>query len=92
MSLYLCNAIYLELVVIDSPVGVERVDRGFSIKAAKTPLPAGTRMGLMLNFRVRNLAATLDRLRAAGVTIKKSEDTDYGKFAWVDDPDGNRLE
>jgi lactoylglutathione lyase len=47
----------------------------------------------MLNFRVENLDETLKALRSEGVTVDdKVEDYDYGKFAWIMDPEGNRVE
>ena len=47
----------------------------------------------MINYRVDDLDALLDKLQAAGVTIDpKREDASYGKFAWITDPDGNRVE
>ena len=47
----------------------------------------------MVNYRVDDLDALLDQLKAAGVTIDpKREDTDYGRFAWITDPEGNRIE
>jgi catechol 2,3-dioxygenase-like lactoylglutathione lyase family enzyme len=46
----------------------------------------------MINHRVSNLDAMLQQLKRAGVTVHKTEDHDYGRFAWVTDPEGNRLE
>ena len=46
----------------------------------------------MLNYRVADLKRLLDELRAAGVQIDKTEDYDYGRFAWITDPEGNRIE
>ncbi len=47
----------------------------------------------MVNYRVDDLDALLDQLRAAGVEIDpKREDADYGRFAWIVDPEGNRIE
>jgi len=47
----------------------------------------------LLNYRVDNLDALLETLRAAGVWIDpKREDYDYGRFAWIMDPEGNRIE
>ncbi|MFN2637168.1 MAG: VOC family protein [Gemmatimonadaceae bacterium] len=63
----------------------------FSIQQAKTPLPA-ERRECVINYRVYDLPAFLDQLRAAGVTIEKTEDFDYGRFAWIRDPEGNRIE
>ena len=49
--------------------------------------------GFMVNYRVENLDALLEALRAEGVWIDpKREDHDYGRFAWIMDPDGNRVE
>ena len=47
----------------------------------------------MVNYRVDDLDAMLDRLRAEGVEVDdKREDSEYGRFAWVMDPEGNRIE
>jgi predicted enzyme related to lactoylglutathione lyase len=47
----------------------------------------------MVNYRVDDLDALLDQLRAAHVPIDpKREDYDYGRFAWITDPEGNRIE
>ena len=47
----------------------------------------------MLNYRVENLDALLEALRAEGVRIDdKRQDADYGRFAWIYDPDGNKIE
>jgi len=47
----------------------------------------------MINYRVDDLDALLEQLQAAGVTIDpKRDDSDYGKFAWIVDCDGNRVE
>lgn len=47
----------------------------------------------MINYRVDNLDALLEELQRAGVEIvPHREEADYGKFAWIVDPDGNRVE
>ncbi len=47
----------------------------------------------MLNFAVDDLAAFLDRLKAKNVPILKRDDDDpSGKFAWIVDPDGTKIE
>jgi len=47
----------------------------------------------MINYRVRDLDAMLVQLRAAGVeTVGEPESGPYGRFAWVMDPDGNKVE
>jgi len=47
----------------------------------------------MINYRVDNMAEMLDQLRSAGVEIFKGpESHENGKFAWILDPDGNKVE
>jgi predicted enzyme related to lactoylglutathione lyase len=47
----------------------------------------------MINLRVRDLDAMLAQLRAAGATVdEKIEDGEHGRFGWVLDPEGHRLE
>ena len=47
---------------------------------------------LMINYRVANLDRMLEQLRRGGITVEKVEDYDYGRFAWITDPEGNRIE
>ena len=47
---------------------------------------------LMINYRVANLDRMLEQLRRNGVKIEKVEDYDYGRWAWIMDPEGNRIE
>ena len=48
---------------------------------------------LMVNFRVRDLEAMLEQLRAAGVQVDdRVHDMEYGRFGWASDPEGNRFE
>lgn len=47
----------------------------------------------MMNFRVENLDELLAALKEEGVTVmEKTEEYDYGKFGWILDPDGNKIE
>jgi predicted enzyme related to lactoylglutathione lyase len=47
----------------------------------------------MVNYRVDNLDAMIAQLRAAGVTVDdKVEDSEFGRFGWATDPEGNRFE
>jgi predicted enzyme related to lactoylglutathione lyase len=47
----------------------------------------------MVNFRVRDLDAMLAQLRAAGAAVDdKVLEESYGRFGWVTDPEGNRVE
>jgi catechol 2,3-dioxygenase-like lactoylglutathione lyase family enzyme len=47
----------------------------------------------MVNYRVDDMDALLEKLSAAGVWIDpKREDHSYGRFAWIKDCDGHRVE
>ena len=47
----------------------------------------------MVNYRVRDLDAMLAQLRAAGVPVDDSiHESEFGRFGWATDPEGNRFE
>ena len=61
--------------------------------AADTKYFEPSTASFMVNYRVRDLDAMLAQLRAAGVQVDdKVEDSDFGRFGWAMDPDGNRIE
>ena len=47
----------------------------------------------MINYRVDDLHALLAALRAEGCQVEdKVDESEYGKFGWVIDPEGNKVE
>ena len=47
----------------------------------------------MINYRVADLHALLSALREEGCTVlDKLDESEYGKFGWVIDPEGNKVE
>ena len=71
-------------------------EAGFTVFS---PFPADTDyfgrpdQPFMLNFRVPDLDAALAALAAAGVRIDGArQDEPYGRFAWVYDPEDNKIE
>lgn len=47
----------------------------------------------MINYRVDDLTALLAQLKSNGVEIVQGPDSaENGKFAWIMDPDGNKIE
>jgi len=47
----------------------------------------------MINYRVENLASLLQALRDGGCQVlDKVDDSEFGKFGWVIDPEGNKVE
>jgi predicted enzyme related to lactoylglutathione lyase len=54
---------------------------------------APSKSTFMVNYRVDDLAALLSALREEGCNVlDKTEDSEYGKFGWVMDPEGNKVE
>ena len=47
----------------------------------------------MINFAVDDMDAIIARLTAHNVLILKRDDNDpFGRFAWIEDPDGTKIE
>lgn len=65
----------------------------WSLFPAKTRYFRREPQQFMINYRVNNLRAVLAKLRRERVRVaKKVEELEYGKFAWVQDSEGNWLE
>ncbi|PXV54678.1 hypothetical protein SAMN04487785_112105 [Dyella jiangningensis] len=61
--------------------------------AADTTYFAPSTQPFMVNFRVDDLQGLLTRLKDAGVTEDDSvQESEFGRFGWVMDPEGNRIE
>jgi predicted enzyme related to lactoylglutathione lyase len=51
------------------------------------------RASFMVNYVVEDLHSVLEALRSEGCEVdSKVDDSDYGLFGWVMDPEGNRIE
>jgi predicted enzyme related to lactoylglutathione lyase len=47
----------------------------------------------MVNYRVDDVHALVKALRAEGCNVmEKVDESEYGKFGWVMDPEGNKVE
>jgi predicted enzyme related to lactoylglutathione lyase len=47
----------------------------------------------MINYRVEDVRGLVAQLKQEGCNVlDKIEDTEYGLFAWVVDPEGNKVE
>jgi predicted enzyme related to lactoylglutathione lyase len=54
---------------------------------------APSKSSFMVNYRVDNVHALVAALRAEGCNVlEKIDESEYGKFAWVIDPEGNKVE
>ena len=73
----------------DSPPGMTI----WSLFAQNTNKMEPSSSSFMINFRVADLDALLGALRTEGCNVlDKTETSDFGKFGWVIDPDGNKVE
>lgn len=60
---------------------------------AETKYFAPSQKDFMFNYRVENLTRLLELLKAEGVEqVGEMETYDYGKFAWIMDCEGNKIE
>ena len=59
---------------------------------AATDYFAPSTSSFMINYAVDDMEAMVARLTAKGVAILKRDDGDFGKFAWILDPEGNKIE
>ncbi|MCB9898117.1 MAG: VOC family protein [Planctomycetes bacterium] len=60
---------------------------------ADTTYFAPSQASFMVNYRVEDLDAVLAALRAEGCQVDdKVEESEFGRFGWVIDPEGNKVE
>jgi len=65
----------------------------WSVFPASSDCFAPSSAPFMVNYRVEDLAALLEILRAEGCEVDPRQETsEFGAFGWVMDPDGNRVE
>jgi predicted enzyme related to lactoylglutathione lyase len=65
----------------------------WSVASADGDLFAPSQSSFMVNYRVADLQSLLVALRAEGCDVlEKTDDSEYGKFGWVIDPEGNKVE
>ena len=71
-----------------TPVGGTTV---WSIGSGKNFAPS--KAPFMVNYRVADLHGVIAALRSEGCNVlDKTDDSEYGKFGWVIDPEGNKIE
>jgi predicted enzyme related to lactoylglutathione lyase len=80
-------------IEIDKPDANEPALTAWSPFAADTKYFAPSEKPFMFNYRVENLVELLKVLKEEGVTIVgEMQEYSYGKFGWIMDPDGNKIE
>ena len=74
----------------DNPIGGTTT---WSVSDANSDYYAPSTSSFMVNYRVADLLALLVALRKEGCNVlEKTDDSEYGKFGWVIDPEGNKIE
>jgi predicted enzyme related to lactoylglutathione lyase len=72
------------------PVGGTTI---WTVSDAATDYFAPSTSTFMVNYRVADLHALVKTLRDEGCQVlDKTDDSEYGKFGWVIDPEGNKVE
>jgi predicted enzyme related to lactoylglutathione lyase len=72
-----------------TPVGGTTI---WSVGADEGGFGPGT-ASFMVNYRVHDLHALVAALREEGCNVlDKVDESEYGRFAWVIDPEGNKVE
>lgn len=65
----------------------------WSVGSADGDSYAPSKASFMINYRVADLASLLGALREEGCQVlDRTDDSEYGKFGWVMDPEGNKVE
>lgn len=65
----------------------------WSISPEQSDQFAPSQSSFMINYRVEDLQSLVSVLREERCNVlERIEDTEYGKFAWVIDPEGNKIE
>jgi predicted enzyme related to lactoylglutathione lyase len=86
-----CSSFYKPFDYRDLEDGSVKRSTTWAILPSKDDIHGKPRTG-QINYRVKSMAETLSHLQSKGVAIEKTEDCEYGKFAWVTDPEGNKIE
>jgi predicted enzyme related to lactoylglutathione lyase len=71
----------------------DKAATAWNIEDSNTDKFSPSQSTFMINYRVDDLTGMITSLKEAGVEIlKEPESSEYGKFASIMDPDGNRIE
>lgn len=74
----------------DKPTGGTTI---WAVSSEKSDQFAPSQAPFMINYRVEDLHAVVAALKAEGCNVlDKIDESEYGKFAWVIDPEGNKVE
>src|SRR6185503_5336880 len=78
---------------LDNPNAKEPASTSWSPFKNDTDYFNPSQKQFMINYRVENLVELLKALKEEGVTVVGDvQEFPYGKFGWIMDPDGNKIE
>lgn len=90
---------HLGITMVFQWTDLSRPDQNFPANTAWNPFAADTKYfalstkPYMFNYRVNDLDKVLKSLKQEGISeTQPSEKHSYGKFAWIMDPEGNKIE
>jgi predicted enzyme related to lactoylglutathione lyase len=87
-----CNSIFATFESRD--IGNPEIKRttAWAIMSTDQDIKDKPRTG-QVNYRVKNMGEVISHLKSKGVVIEKTQEyPEYGNFAWLKDPDGNKIE
>ncbi|MFM7430590.1 MAG: VOC family protein [Flammeovirgaceae bacterium] len=80
-------------IEVDKPDAKEPAVTAWSTFDEKTKYLEPSQKPFMFNYRVENLVELLKALKEEGIEIVgEIQEYPYGKFGWIMDPDGNKIE
>jgi predicted enzyme related to lactoylglutathione lyase len=84
---------YVDLPFADADGKLSPGSNVFSFFSNDSKYFAPSQKQVMINLRVEDLFGLLEDLKAKGVELTGAPmDESYGKFAWIMDPEGNKIE
>ena len=86
------KAFYLKLgyqVIVEAPMGQGEVWLQMGLPGAHTTLSLGSFNAIICE--TDDIQRESSRLTGQGIEVGKADDTPWGKFAWLKDPDGNSI-
>ena len=86
-----CSSLYKSLEYRDFTDASVKRTTTWAILHTDDDIRAKPRTG-QINYRVKSMTETISHLQSKGVPIDKTEDYEYGRFAWLTDPEGNKIE
>ena len=82
---------YRDFVLPPDPSNGRGEREVFAIRPSERPRTDPTRR-FVINFRVHDLRVLIHHLRNCGIAVDRIAEYDYGRFAWITDPEDNLLE